>query len=237
MSVLDQIMGRQAVIESDVVPAVAGARTRPASMLRRQEPKDKEEKKLRDKAREASVVASIIGMAESDQESIIPADAKRLDPYSMHDIPGMSQAPQNFNSDSPSEPSTSNAHGEELIPPVAALVAPDVTPKVFEPIDPSKVPAPPKPEATPGVPVAGPVASPAPGALDTILGRQNYGPQNGNQATPVTVESFMQAVNPIDIKSHVAEKLVPASAGGSGMPLHQQGDGKTIFNAMRNLMG
>lgn len=237
MSTLDQILGREPVTEDS--PPVQMARTRPASMLRRQEPKDKEEKTLRDRARRSSVVASITGMAESDEEGIIPHDAKRVDPYSTENIPGTASTPPLDNT-SPSEPSTSNAHGEQLIPPTAALVAPDVTPKVFEPVDPSQVPAPPKPTGPPGPPTVSPESSPATGAMDTILGRQNPAPMSAPGAStppPVAVESFVQSINPLDIKSKVAEKLVPAAAGGSSMPLHQEGDGRTVFNVARHLMG
>ena len=234
MSTLDQILGRQPVTEDE--PPVQTARTRPASMLRRKAPEDTEEKKLRDKARRSSVVANIVGMAESDEEGIIPHDAKPVDPYSSENIPGMSSAP-NLGTESPAEPSTSNAHGEELIPPTAALVAPDVTPKVFELVDPSQVPAPPTPTTPPpGAPTVTPGSPPATGALDTILGRQNPAPGAGAPA-PVAVESFVQAINPYNIKSKVAEKLVPASAGGSSMPLHQEGDGRTVFNVTRSLLG
>ncbi len=201
MSTLDQILGRTPITEDDVVPVVAGARARPASVLRRQEPKDKEEKSLRDRARRSSVIASITGMAESDEEGIIPHDAKRVDPYSTEQIPGTSGTPTNLGTETPSEPSRTNAHGEELIPPTAALVAPDVTPKVFEPVDPSQVPAPPKPTGPPGPATASPATSPATGALDTLLGRQNPSPTppGAGAPIPVAVESFVQALNPLDI--------------------------------------
>jgi hypothetical protein len=202
-------------------------------MLRRQPPDDKEEKKLRDKARQSSVVAHIVGMTENDEESIIPPGAKQIDPYSTGQFQGLAHTPKNLGGSSPSEPSTSAHPGEELIPPTAALVAPDVTPQVFEPIDPSRVPAPPAPATAPGTPSVSPASPSATGAMDTILGRQN--PSTVPPA--VAVESFMQAVNPLEIKSRVADKLVPASAGGSGMPLHQEGDGRTIFNVVRSLVG
>lgn len=235
MSTLDQILGRKPVTEDE--PPVQAARTRPASMLRKQEPQDKEEKKLRDKARRSSVVASIVGMAESDEEGIIPGDAKQIDPYSTDNIPGTTNTSPAMSTDAPAEPSVTNAHGEELIPPTAALVAPDVTPKVFEPVDPSLVPAPPKPAAPPpGAPTVTPESPPETGALDTILGRQNPAP-GATAPPPVAVESFLHAINPGEIKSKVAEKLVPASAGGSAMPVHKEGDGKTIFNVTRSLLG
>lgn len=210
-----------------------------AAPARREAPKDKESDKLRNKARQASVVAAITGMNESDEESIIPDNAKRIDTFSTEQIPGLKSTPD-INNDSPSEPSLANSHGEELIPPTAALVAPDVTPKVFQLIDPSQVPAPPKPtNVPPGAPSVTPAPPAAGGALDTILGRTPTPPPGGipPMQPPVTAESFMQTISPMEIKSKAAASLVPASAGGSSMPEHREGDGRTIFNAVRHLVG
>lgn len=236
MSTIDQILGRKIVHEDDVPPVMA-ARSRPASMSRRQEPTDKEDKKLRNRARQASVIASITGIAESDEEAIIPADAKRVDPFAADQIPGLKETPDLAN-DSPSEPSLASNHGEELIPPTAALVAPDVTPKVFQLIDPSQVPPPPKPtNMSPGAATVTPGA-PDTGALDTLLGRHAPPPGGAMPSMmPVTAESFLHAISPIDVKSRAAEKLIPASAGGSSMPEHKEGDGRTIFNVARSLVG
>lgn len=224
-STLDQILGRV----TEDAPPVQAARTASVSPARKSPPTDKEEKKLRDTARRSSVVASIIGMSEGEEEGIIPNDAKRLDPFSTDHIPGMKEVP-NLNSASPSEPSLSMGD-EELIPPSAALVAPDITPKVFQLIDPSQVPAPPQPTS---LPPGAPSVSAAPpgeqGALDTILGRDTGTP-------PIAAESFMQAISPGEIKAKVAEKLVPALDGGGNMPEHKEGDGKTIFRTFRSLVG
>jgi hypothetical protein len=231
MSTLDQIIGRTPVQEDD--PPVQTAR--PRTPARAGTPTDKEEKKLRDRARRSSTVAHIIGMSESDEESIIPDDAKPVDPYSSDAIPGMRETPS-LNSASPSEPSVTAPNGEELISPTAALVAPDVTPKVFQLIDPSMVPAPPKPAGPPpGAPTVTPPQPAGHGALDTILGRNTQ--PSASQIPPVTAESFMQTINPLEIKSKVAEKLVPSLSGGSAMPEHQEGDGKTVYAAFRNIMG
>jgi len=231
MSTIDEILGRKPVQEDE--PPVQASRTRPASPARRLPPTDKEDKKLRNKARQSSVVAGIIGMAESDEEAIIPNDAKRVDPYNTGQIPGMREQPD-LEASGPAEPTT-NVHGEELIPPTAALVAPDVTPNIFQLIDPSQVPAPPQPTAPPpGAPTVTPaVPTDDQGALDTLLGRTSPSPQ-----TPAfAVESFVESINPLEVKTTVAEKLVPASEGGSSMPEHRQGDGKTIFSTFRRLVG
>lgn len=235
MSTIDQILGRPV---SEDCPPVQTARVRLASPARREPPKDKENEKLRNKARQASVIAAITGMSESDEESIIPDNAKPVDPFSTEQIPGLKSTPD-INNDSPSEPSLANSHGEELIPPTAALVAPDVTPKVFQLVDPSQVPPPPKPtNVPPGAPSAAPAPPAGGNALDTILGRTPTPPPGAAPAMPpVTAESFMQTISPLEIKAKVAEKLVPASAGGSSMPEHKEGDGRTIFNAVRHLVG
>lgn len=219
MSTVDEIIGR-ALEEDDVPPVIAG-RTRPATLARRDAPEDKEKSKLRDKARRSSMVAHILGMSESDHESIIPDTAKSVDPFSVSQIPGVKDV--QATSQAPSEPSSITARDEELLAPTAALVAPDVTPKVFDLIDPSQVPAPPAPAPTPAAPGA-----PHKGALDTILGR------------PATVESFVHSITPVDtigIKNSVAAKLIPSVSGGSGMPTHQEGDGRTIFDVARQIMG
>jgi hypothetical protein len=229
---VDLILGRSVdqVNEDDVPPVMAG-RTRPASMLRK-EPKQPTDKKLRDKARQASVVASIIGMTESDEESIIPQDAKPIDQFSSAQIPGLKSTTTLSSSESPSEPALANADASGLIPPSAALVAPDITPKALEPIDPSAVPGRPAPVA-PGIPSPSisRATSSATGALDTILGRQNPAP-------PGVAESFVRAITPpIDSASAVASKLTPANAGGSPMPEHVQGDPTAVYAAFRNLVG
>lgn len=234
MSMIDQIIGRKPVRED--APPVQTARPKPASPARRLPPEDKEEKKLRDAAaRQRSVIAGIIGtVAESDEEAIIPSDAKRVDPFNTGQIPGMKEQP-NLNSGSPAEPTTLT-HGEELIPPTAALVAPDVTPNIFKLIDPSAVPQPPKPEPPPmAAPTVTPGAPPAAGAMDTILGRE---PGSAPAPNPgITAESFMHVINPIEVKAKAAASIVPAAEGGSPMPEHVQGDGKTIFANFRKLVG
>jgi hypothetical protein len=233
MSVLDQILGRRPVQEDE--PPVQAARTPVPSAQRKEKPKDEESDTLKKKARRSAVVASILGMTESDDESIIPDDAKPVDTFSgVHEIPGMGEVPK-FGATGPAEPAT--VHGEELIPPTAALVAPDVTPDVLKAIDPSQVPAPPAAPMPPGGAPTGAPAQPQ-HALDTILGRQNTAPQPGPPIhAPVTAESFAHMINPIEVKSKVAEALIPSTEGGSEMPNHKEGDGKAIYSAFRRFVG
>ncbi len=238
MSVVDAILGRG--LTEDDVPPVMAARPRTPTAARRVPPQDKEEEELKKKAaqaRSSSVVAGILGMSESDEEGIIPPEAKPFDTYYTQQIPGMKEAPK-LDAAAPAEPTTANSNGEQLIPPTAALVAPDVTPNVLALIDPSQVPAPPAPPVPPvsQAPVAPPPgAAPPQPALDTILGRQN--PAAEVQPPPGTMESFQAAItpaaSPVVAKIKIAEALTPASAGGGEMPAHQEGDGKAVYSAFR----
>lgn len=235
-SVVDAILGR-GLTEDDVPPVMA---SRPKTATRRAAPEDEEEEELKKKAavaRTSSVIAGILGMSESDEEGIIPPEAKPFDTFSTQQIPGMKEAPK-LDGSAPAEPSMANSNGEQLIPPTAALVAPDVTPNILALVDPSQVPAPPAPPAGPA-PIERPVppsgAAPNQPALDTILGRQN--PAADVQPPPGMVESFQAAINPaaspVMAKIKIAEALTPASAGGGDMPAHQEGDGRAVYSAFR----
>jgi hypothetical protein len=256
MSLVDQILGKQPVgrgpvDESDVPPVLAGKRNDPRRQ-RTVPPKDKDDDKLRQKARQSSVVASIIGMTEADDESIIPPDAQSMDNMTgAANIPGIRTDPLPP-ADGPAEPqATTNVAGEELIQPTAALVAPDVTPNVFQQLDPSQVPAPPKPAERPMPPpsVAAaqqmgreqPMTQPstsssasARGVMDTILGRQNPAPEE-LQAMAESMVATM--ADPAEIAAKVANAMTPAQPGASLMPEHKEGDGKTVYNSFRRFMG
>jgi hypothetical protein len=109
--------------------------------------------------------------------------------------------------------------GEELIQPTAALVAPDITPDVMQPIDPYQVPAPPqRPVPPPSVAAAQQMgAEDARNVMNTILGRQNVQPQ---PETAVTAESVVAVMtHPVVIQEKVAEAMTSAEAGAS-MPRH-----------------
>jgi len=256
MGLIDDILGRRSVREntSDVVPVVAGKQRLP---LRKEPPKDKEDDKLKDRARRSSVVAHIMGMTESDDEAIIPDEAKPLDPMQTHQIPGLSSRnPVDDKEEGAAEPSRTNIHGEDLIQPSAALVAPDVTPNVMVPLDPSLVPAgarqmerpmPPSPMGQPeaGAPAGAPTPpppgnSPNRGVLDTILGRQNTAPQPDAAAQAMAeamASSMMEAAVNGTIQERVASKIIPAAEGGEGMPVHREGDGRSVYNAFRRFTG
>ena len=250
MSLVDQLLGRRIAVRenttADVVPVPAGKQQQPT---RKAPPKDKEEDKLKERARRSSVVAHIMGMTESDDEAIIPDSATPLDPFEVHHIPGMvAKPPGSVQHEEPSEPSPSNIHGEALIPPTSALVAPDVTPNVMSPLDPSQVPAAPRPMERPvapapvapgatGEPRPAPMSnSPNAGVLDTILGRQNKQPQPDAAAQAMAEQMMNEAVNGT-VEERVASKLIPAQEGGEGMPVHKEGDGRSVYNAFRRFNG
>jgi hypothetical protein len=229
--IVNAILGRRVTEDSSVPIPVTKHR-----VARKAPPTDKEEGKLKKVARTSSIVAHIIGMAESDDEAIIPKSAKPLDPFT-HQIPGMvAEPPGAVSHEEPSEPAVTNIHGEQLIPPTAALVAPDVTPKVMQLIDPSQVPKCPAPAPTGPKEGAmdtllGREAAPegGEGALDTLLGRQNATPQPAQ----AMADSMMAEVVHGSIQERVAAKLMPANEGGEGMPSHKEGDGKTVYNTFR----
>jgi len=192
-----------------------------------------EEKLKKNAARQRSVVASIMGMTESDDEGIIPDDAERVDTLTGGEhIPGI-RSDSLPRPEGPAEPRvTTNVGGEELIQPTAALVAPDITPNVMQPIDPSQVPAPPqRPVPPPSVAAAQQMgAEDARNVMNTILGRQNVQPH------AATAESVVAAMtHPVVIQEKVGEAMTSAEAGAS-MPRHQEGDGRTVYNAFRPFM-
>lgn len=246
-ALVDQILGRKPVAEELVgsVPPVMAGKPRSAAAVRKQPPKDEEEDELKKKARRSSVVASIMGMTESDDESIIPDNAKTVDTLTGGEhIPGIRSEPLPP-AEGPSEPAaTTNVDGEELIQPTAALVAPDVTPNVMQPIDPSQVPAPPQ-RPTPPPSVAAAQAMPAPGipspgrgamgTMDTLLGRQNSQPQP-EEAAAMAEALIASMADPAEIQAKVAEAMTPAQPGSSLMPEHKEGDGKTVYSAFRRFM-
>jgi hypothetical protein len=238
MGLVDQLLGQKPLVREDT-PALWARPQRPTP-ARREPPQDEEEEKLRKKAAcQRSVVASIMGMTESDDESIIPDDAEQVDTLTGGEhIPGIRSDPLP-SPEGPSEPgATTNVSGEELIQPTAALVAPDITPNAMRPIDPSQVPAAPqRPMPPPSVAAAQAqgaeeAAGGARGVMDLLMGRQNSAPQpEGAMA-----ESMVAAMtHPAVVKQRVAEALVPGEAGGT-MPRHQEGDGQSVFRAFRQFV-
>lgn len=241
MSVIDKILGRQPVIETTTtgdVPPVMAARPHSPDKARKETPRDK----TKDRLRRAGIVASILGITESDNESIFPEGAKSIDADQATDTLGL--PPVKMPTDSPEEPAEINVDGEELITPSSALVAPDVTPNALVPIDPSAVPsgpgavprAPPAPMVRP-VP-APPMGSSEEGTLDTILGRQNPAPQSFEAAPelqPVATEAFMDSVG-MGARARGKQFVTEAVTPGVAMPDHVEGNPERIVSAFRKFI-
>jgi len=175
--------------------------------------------------------AAIMGMAESDDdESIIPDDATGVDSLAAEGGIKMDREAEEQDRE-PDQPASPVGGGEgnedeesDLIPPRAALVAPDVTPHTLEPIDPSEVPAPAH---------AAQAAAPGPTSteidpMSVLLGR----PSRRTQEAPlpdsvVTAESVQSTVNATLGLNTPADLL----RQGQELPAPQPGDGKHIMEA------
>ena len=210
-SIVASMLGRQ--VQEDV-PVPVGVRRQPSTRERQRV--------------QRRTAAAIMGMAEGD-DSIIPDDAEETDqvagPAGFKIDTGASEREQE-----PTAPMTPDGEGgdsPELIQPKAALVAPDVTPHTLEPIDPSEVPAPKKPEASVNAPPAPPEAQgQAVNPLDVLLGRKT------NQAAPppenvVTAESAQATVNTI-LKTGVPSDVLQR---GKEMPPPTPADPSKIMEA------
>lgn len=189
---------------------------------------------MRNKARHGSVVASILGMTESESEGIIPDDATLMDQFgSAAAIPGVRRDPVP-RQDEPAEPAaTALVDGEELIQPTAALVAPDVTPNALKPIDPSQVPAAPRPMARPMPHPATGAPGGAAGTMDTVLGRQDPQAEMAANAMAESLAASAYEPDPEVVQAKAAAALTPAPANASIMPDHKEGDGKRIYETFR----
>lgn len=178
------------VREDEAVPIPAGVR--PQVPLRRRERLQKR------------VAAAMMGIREAEddnEEAIIPGDAEPID--SITGPSGIKMDKEKMDRDrqpkEPDAPITPDEGTEELMTPRDALVAPDVTPDAFEPIDPSEVPAPKNPP--PRVELKRPVTTNEPpkvDPMDVLLGRVTPkgtpGPES-QEDIPVTVESAQSRVN------------------------------------------
>ena len=157
--------------------------------------------------RHRTTAAMMLGLGESDDdESIIPDDAEPVEGISAPS--GIKIDQQKVNQDKKAEeprfPDYAGKYfqkelskgGEELLTPRDALVAPDITPQAFEPIDPSEVPAPKTLHAAPTLRPAAP-EEPSVNPMDVLLGRASSA--RPRQAIPeepvVTAEAAQAAVN------------------------------------------
>lgn len=176
--------------------------------------------------------AAIMGMAEGERDSIIPDDAEEVDSHGS--AAGVRLDKEKEREDQQPErpimPVTGDADDDdaELIPPKAALVAPDVTPHTLEPLDPSDVPAPAKaPGASPAQPTA-PGSSQTIDPLSVLLGRSSASRQEIPAEKIVTAEAAQSTVN-----ASLGINGTPGDLLGQGreMPPPQDGDARKIMEA------
>ncbi len=177
-----QMLGRQ--VQEDVPVPVA---VRRSPLLRNRDRRGVQRR----------TAAAMMGVSEAETP-IIPDDAEEMEMYGgssgiQLDSPALDDENQ---PETPEAPDTAAEEDETgLIQPRAALVAPDVTPKTLEPIDPSEVPAPSKPATTAsGAPKVSDDGKGASDALNVLLGRT----PGWSQLPPeniVTAEASQASVN------------------------------------------
>ena len=202
-----RMMGRP-LEEDDVVPLPAGIKS----------PEARGRSRLsRARRIHRTTAAMMMGLGEAeheeDEDSIIPDDAEPID--NVAGISGIKLDKEKFDQDrepdEPSHPVTPDEDAELLMTPKDALVAPDVTPQAFEPIDPSEVPAPKETAQAKVEPVAVPKREqPQVNPMDVLLGRVSPGarPAQGLPEEPiVTAEAAQATVNTV----------LGASGGGEGL--------------------
>lgn len=187
-----QMMGT-AIREDDSVPVPAARQQTPSRRRTRSEVR-------------RGTAAAMMGMAEEQndgEESIIPSDAEEIDGVNGPSGIKLDQKmiDRDKDAEEPDHPITPDQDAEQLMTPRDALVAPDVTPQAFEPIDPSDVPAPksvPQPKPAPA-----PVVNNQPeiNPMDVLLGRVNPRPGQSQIVPPpeqvVTAESAQATVNTV----------------------------------------
>ncbi len=182
-----RLTGKPVVEEDAAVPVPAAVRRQPSKRERLQR-------------RMAAAMMGVREAEDDNEEAIIPDDAEPID--TITGPSGIKMDREKMDRDrepkEPDHPVAPAEDAEELMTPRDALVAPDVTPDAFEPIDPSEVP-PPKGQARPA-PRPAPVTTNEPQVdpMDVLLGRatpRGTPPPKTEDDIPVTAESAQAAVN------------------------------------------
>lgn len=224
---------RQLVTESSsVVPVPA---TVPRKSLRQ---------RIQDRRRVAGAAKAMTEDVDTETSTVevIPADAVKT---SSTGTPLAGEKPL---VKAPSEPTNPYAEQsvEELMTPAVALVAPDVTPKAFSPLDLSLLPGYSEVKFTTREADA---AKPPGGALNVLLGRPATAastPTAASSAPPappalVAAESLAQSmVAAMTAQDKVAAALTPAAPASPDqctMPEHRPSDGRSILEAFRRYGG
>jgi len=229
--------------ESDVVPVLAnvprGSRRRPGAA----KPVEPEDEAVDDSISRMVRESSQEEASPSDEESLIPPEAKPVDGTA---TVGKPLRPLKAVVQEPSHPTAAK---EKFLTPYAALTAPDVTPQALTPIDPSQVPGAAKPEQftvadlsrTPETTEAHPDA--AAQAMRVLLGHQPAAKPPANTAEAAnagavrTAEALAAKITAEAVASAPPSVLVAASEGGAPMPAHVTGDGSAILSTFRRFSG
>lgn len=215
---------------NSIVSQMLGSSVRedvPVPVAARRQPTPRRDPKAVDRQRRTA--AALMGMAEGEEDSIIPDDATEIGTVLGVNSLKMGKPAGNDDQAEPAEPPVEQKdgeeNGEEMITPATALVAPDLTPKTLEPIDPSEVPA---RKSQPAPPAAAGRSNMDP--MSVLLGRPSERPAASpppQETTPMTAESAQATMNNVlGVKS--------ANAGlkaGGGMPDHIAGTGTSILEA------
>lgn len=214
---------------ADVVPALVA----PMQMLRTKKGLSKPVAKNKEKTKpRKNIVDSLTDNIDLSTD-IIPDDAES-DSTPLKDV-NTSSGPAEL---------PDKKTGDKLIDPTVALVAPDVTPKAEEPIDPSSLPIPGTVNPT--------------SALNTILGTNpapasnqvNAGVDTKKEASsqealfrsfgismPQVSESVPEAIKDMQVTQALAETVAAATQPDIPMPVHQEGDIRKLCSAFRSFMG
>jgi len=218
------------------------------------------------KKKQGSLVASVLGrLGEADGDnddandgkSIFPDDAKEVDSLEATSGPALRGVKAIHE---PGKEPGSSSEEEDLMTPEAALVAPDVTPLAYTPINPTRVPGAVAPSFRTGEAANAPEPG---GALDTILGTSDQHATGGRQSSivppstgrpveaPATPAFSMEsAYAAMGVKSPGQQAVTESAAAalgtaatkaqmamepGAGMPEHQapQVQGKSIMDSFR----
>jgi hypothetical protein len=228
---------------NDLIARMMGRRVNedvpvPVAAKRRQNPR---ELAARRHAPQMRTAAAIMGMTEDVGMSIIPDDAEEIE--TMTGTTGLKLKDERTPEPPEREPGApidaqAADEPEEILTPKDILVAPDVTPELFTPIDPSDVPAPPQaaqpPPQPPETPTHGGIDP-----LEVLLGRRSTRASPGEgqpRAMPkpeniVTAESAQATVN-VSLGVGVGDVL----GKGRPMPDPTPANPSKIVEAMRSFV-
>jgi len=195
----------------------------PVAAKRSANPREQDRDERR--SRQLRTAAAIIGVREAEGQAIIPDDAEEIE--ATVGTTGLKIKDQSAPQEPEKEPGVPTDQAEtdepeEVITPKDILVAPDVTPELFTPIDSSEVPEPkgaekkPEPAPAPPKPEPQPETRPTIDPLEVLLGRRTTSRPADTvpPETPVSVESIQSTVN-----VSLGVSAAPGDLLGRGVPM------------------